>query len=318
MTLRISYNQIGKLHGYNACEGKWYWNYHKGWELRKAPVNHNFIIGGTYHEGVGMLYASKPMATIERSCSTIYDAKVQEAREQCDVQDKDELDFVRNKVAVKGMLRGYALRHKLDLKAMKQIRNEFEYVLDIPELQNAKIMIKVDNIIEYKKVWYVHEVKTAKTVDPKYVENKQYDFQTALYFHMYNSLFDGKNKPRKGLSGLDSMRPVKAILYDAVQKPQIRLKKNENERQFLKRLEVFYTGTDSVNKYFMEDYHPRLSYDKILKTVHDAVAKMRRIQESNEFVPSFTDCAWCDYQKLCHEGGETKANLAFYRKKERR
>lgn len=312
--LRISNSQIGKLYGYESCEGKWFWNYHKGWEPRKAPVNHNFIIGGIYHEGTGLLYAGKSLATIDKHVNKLYDAKVQEVRETCDVQEKDEVDFVRNRIAVRGMIHGYARFHKEDMRQMKQVSNEFTYT--VPYSSDVHIMIKIDNIISYKTDWFIHELKTVKSIDPKYVENRQYDFQTALYFYLYNDLFNTKNVPKYSDKLLRKMKPVKAILYDAVQKLQIRLKANETERQFLSRIEAAYTGADAVNKFYMEDFNTKLPFARIKVTISAAIEKMLRMQEDNTFVPSFASCAWCDYKVLCFEGGETRKNLTMFRKKE--
>jgi hypothetical protein len=308
--LVLSYSQINT---FSKCEMMGYWTYVK--EYEKLSLNHNFIIGTEYHYGLGLIYEKKPIDIVLSKVKKHYDANVQEQRKAGVVSSNDEQDLIENKIIVLGMLKGYSEYNKKDIAKMKLIANESDASYLIPKT-DAKIRIKLDNILAYKKDWFGHEIKTSKTVNAKYVENSQYSFQVAIYFHVYNAQFDlPRSKRPEG-------QKLSALLYDAVQKPGIRKKKGESERQFLTRLSQYYTASDASTKFYKDTFEPKISAEHVYDTLGKAVRKITRIFEGKEPMMEYSDCAWCDFKSLCHEGGETKQNLVQfknrYKNKERR
>jgi hypothetical protein len=299
--LVLSYSQIST---FSKCEMMGYWTYVK--EYEKLALNHNFIIGTEYHYGIGRLYAKDNIEKVINLTKKHYDTNVQEQRNAGVVSSSDEQDLVENKIIVLGMLKGYSEYNKKDIAKMKLITNESDALYPIPKTDTL-IRIKLDNILAYKKDWFGHEIKTSKTVNAKYVENTQYSFQVAIYFHVYNAQFDlPKSKRPEG-------QKLSALLYDAVQKPGIRRKKDENEKQFLTRLSQYYTASDASTKFYKDTFEPKISAKDVYDTLQQAVKKITRIFEGKEPMKEYSDCAWCQFLVLCHEGGETKQNLVGFK-----
>jgi len=299
--LVLSYSM---MNAFFKCEMMGYWRYVKGYT--KLSLNHAFIIGDVYHYGVGRLYDKDPIDRVMRLSKKKYDERAQKERDDGVISSADEQDIVENKIIVLGMIKGYAEYNKKDIAKMELIENETDASYPIGKT-GALIRIRQDNILAYKKDWFGHELKTSKTVNARYVENSTFSFQTATYFHVYNAQFDlPRSKRPEG-------QKLASLLYDAVQKPGIRKKQKESERQFLTRLSQYYTASDASTKFYRDTFIPKVSEEHVYDTLYKAVDKITRIHKEEDPIMEYSDCAWCDYKVLCHEGGETKQNLVGFK-----
>jgi hypothetical protein len=304
--ITLSYSMMST---FLKCEQMGYWRYVKEYEKKQLVVP--FIVGDIYHQAISMLYAKEKVDSVIKKADKLYKDRVQQEREDGNVSSDNEQNLVENKVVVLGMIRGYAEHNKKDIVAMKQVANEHDKIYSIPKF-DAQIRVKQDNIIEYKKNWFGHEMKTSKTVNANYVENSQYSFQTALYFHVHNTQYDlPKSKRPVG-------KKLSAILYDAIQKPSIRRKNGEDEKQFLNRLGKYYTASDASKYFYKETFVPKISAEHVYDTIHGCISKIEMIMKGGSYykpIKSYSDCAWCDFLSLCHNGGETKQNMVQYKKR---
>ena len=296
--LILSYSMLDSLFD---CEGIWYWKYIR--ELEKEQWKMEFLMGNMHHLSIYLLMSKDKDA--EKKLMLAFDKEVKDIRKNFSLSIEDEQNLVEAKVILKGMHYGYANRYKKDLKIEKHIENESDTIYPIPGLSNVSVRIKLDNIIEAGKKWYLHEAKTWRSLSPTIVDNIKNNFQIAFYFHVHNSQKHKKFKPFSG------------VMFDAIQKPTIRKKSGEAYRGYLKRLEEYYQGADSNNKFYKEVLGPndiKISSDKIFKSIDESVKRIREIQNGREPFLSFKKCSWCDYYKPCFEGA-TKQNLVGYKKR---
>ena len=299
--IKLSYTKWKSI---NDCQGIYFWKYVKGYET--ISFNIAFVIGDAYETGVTSLFNSNNSS--EKSIKNAvnrFDERIKEDRKKLTLSIEDEQDIVNNRIVVQGMVRGYSEFHERDLKQFKLFSTQDEKIINI--FEDVILTIKQDNILKYKKDHLNHEIKTVKSIDPKYVENKKFDVQTAMYFHAYNSLFDVPKSKRPAGQKLSE------VLYDAVQKPSIRKTQKEDMKGFLKRLGDYYAGPEANQKFYMDRLVPKISWSTIKDSLAESVDTIKRISQTMKFSPSFSKCAFCDYSKLCHEGGETKENLVMFR-----
>lgn len=283
------------------CEQQWAYAYVNGLELKqwKEP----YIMGNMFQYGIYLLMAKKDLSYAQKMMEKHFDTHIKELRKKFTISTNDEKDFVEMRVMLRGMLAGYFKRYGRDLEVEKHIANEQE---DVYEINGVQFRIKMDNIISFKGNWYLHEGKAWRYLSNERVNNAIKSLQLATYFYLHND--NVKETEYKKFSG---------IVFDAVQKPSIKKTLGETYRGYLKRLEGYYTGDSSGNKFYKEVFDaPKISYDDWHRSITKASKRMLAIITKN-LIPlkTYADCDWCDFATLCYDG-ETRNNLVMYRKNE--
>jgi hypothetical protein len=266
----------------------------------KKQWKQEFIIGNMHQYGIYRLMQGASVQQAEKDMLKMLDDHIKSLRKSFNISSKDEQKFVEIKSTLRGMIRGYAEHYKRDLKVEKHVGNEVDNTYDL--CPTAQIRIKLDNILKIKNKLYLHEGKAYKYINDDMVQNIKSNLQTATYFHVHNA-------------NARSTEKFSGIIFDVIQKPSIKKKLTESYRGYLRRLEDYYKGADSVNKFFKEVFRePSISYDKWEHNIIGWVGRMRELIKGRDPILSFNECHWCDFREICYEG-ETKRNMVMYKKK---
>lgn len=282
-----------------SCEQEYYYKFIRN--LEKKQFVKYFIEGNMFQYGIYKLMIGKSIKEAESLMLKKLQDHLKTLRKELSISTQDEQMFVEMKIVLTGMLRAYAIRYKKDLKIEKHIANESMEIISINN--DVSLGIQMDNILEVKKKWYLHEGKAWKYLNNSVVENVKNSFQIATYFYAHN------NSPKV-------KKPFSGIIFDAVQKPSIRKGKNEQYKNYLKRLEAYYTGPDSNNKFLKELIDkPEIKYEDWLRTISRVATRAIALAKGKVPLKTFANCSWCDYYPLCFEG-EIKRNLIMYKTSE--
>lgn len=300
MGLTLSYSRMKSM---LECEGIYYWKYVR--ELEKIQWKTEFLMGDMHHLAVYRMMVKDK--NYEKTVLKAFDDRVKDLRKTFSISIEDEQGLIQNRHELIGMMRGYASKYEKDLKIEKHIMNESDNVYLIPKFSGGKIRIKIDNIVEVNKKWYLHEMKAWKSLKPDIINNTKNNFQTAVYFWIHNYQYK-LNKKHPG-------KPFSGIIFDALQKPSIRKTKGENYKQYLKRLEEYYDGPESKNKFYKEIFdEPGIPEEKVVNTIIGCHNRMDELHKGRDPLLSFNKCAWCDFLGPCIEG-EKKHIMVNYRRK---
>jgi hypothetical protein len=298
----LSYSLIKKL---LLCEMQAYFAHIKG--LEKKQWKRYWLEGSIFQYGIYRLMVTKRIKVAEREMLEFMKKYLVNMRKGLQISSNDEREFIEVQSSMVGMLRGYAEKYERDLPIEKHIANEASIIYQYNN--DFSFGVQLDNIIEVKKKWYLHEGKAWGTINSNTVENVKNNLQIATYFHIHNNFY------KKAKFNIP-LKPFSGIIFDAVQKPKIRQKAGESYRGFLKRLEAHYTGMESGNKFFKEVIdEPGISYEHLKDTIDSCAIRYGELLSGRKPLRTFADCSWCDFQRLCFDG-ETKKNLVFYRPSE--
>ena len=299
--LKLSYSRVST---FLDCKKKYYWKYVVGIELNR--FNQNFIIGNSVHHGVYKLYegAKNPVLSTKK----YFNKERNQLRKDLLVNAKDEQILNEKEPVVLGMIEGYGRVYKKQLKKIKHISNEHHIEYEIED--GIVVTMFFDNILKVGKKLFVHELKTARTLTPDYVNNIKNDLQSNMYFYLGNR---SQGKKKKWLSG---------IVYDVIKKPSIRMKKTEDKKQFLARLGRYYSGPEAANELFYQDYieKPMVKESRILETVLGVADDLLKCIKDSTFYPNDCFCyvrSRCDYYDICHYG-ENAETLSRYKKRKKK
>jgi len=315
---RMSYSSMRKL---MKCENAWAYEYIKN--LRKKQWKEEFEVGDAFQLGVYHLMDKKSIEETLIIVRKFVDDRLKQLRKDFSMSPKDEQIFIEMKTILEGMLIGYLKRYKRDIGIERHVANEVESIVTVSK--HASVLIKLDNIVAIGDKWYVHEGKAWKTLNEKVVENTKSSFQTATYFHAHNIRMENEDDPniivgndKKGNPITLKAKSFSGIIFDAVMKPSIRVKKGESYRGYLKRLQGYYQGPDASTKFFKEvSKEPKIDRVSWVRTVKECAFRIGELRDDRRPLKTYNDCGWCDFFEPCMNG-ETKAIMAMFKKKEAR
>ena len=300
----LSYSRVRAL---LDCEQKFKFSYVD--RLEKIQWKQEYLMGNMFQLGIFLLMSGKK--DVEKIVKKEFENQVKDLRKTFSLAIGDEQKLVEMQIMLIGMIRGYAVKYVKDLQIEKHIKNEHDVIYSFNDI--ADIRIKMDNIIAVKDKWCLHEGKAWKSLNPNIVDSVKNSLQIAIYFHIYNSFYTTK-KIVDQLGNTIKAKPFSNIIFDAVQKPSIRKKVGEVYKEYLKRLEGYYAGSDSNTKFYKEFIQPAISKDDVFRTLSISSKRMLRLYEGKRPLKSFNSCNWCDYYRLCFEG-KNKKTIADYRSK---
>jgi hypothetical protein len=297
--LGVLHMSVSSLQDFMTCRRLYYYKRIKKYE--KIAYNLPFIVGRVVNEGIAAVLKKKPNALNimlgvfkkERADAIKRFTLTQEEIEKLDMQE----------YVTKGMLLSYQAKYAKMISDMKHLGSEVEGALQISD--DVIFVIKMDNIVRIRAKKVLHELKTSKTITPDYVKRIQTDIQTAIYYHFHNIIFEED--------------PIEEVMYDVIQKPSIKLKKTEQKAQFVERLQKWYQKPgDSESKFHIERFKtPKICADDVINTVDKVSKEMLMAKTKEDYYQDFDKCHSyygdvCPMYALCHEGGETPANLVLY------
>lgn len=317
MSERMSYSSMKKL---LKCEYAWWFGYIR--KLVKRQWKIEFEVGDAFQLGVYHLMDKMPLEEVLVIVNKFIDKRLKLLRGDFSMSTKDEQTFIEMKIIIEGMLAGYAKRYHRDFGVERHVGNEVESLVRVSK--ESKILIKLDNILEVNKKWYIHEGKAWRSLNEYVVENTKNSFQTATYFHGHNMNMENGideivvGNDRKGNPIKIKPKLFSGIIFDVVMKPSIRIKKGETYRGYLGRLKTYYQGSDASTKFFKEmKKEPMIDRKSWIQTVNECSFRMGEIRDGRDPVKSYQDCNWCDFYEPCYHG-EKREIMGMYKEKEGR
>jgi PD-(D/E)XK nuclease superfamily len=302
MALHMS---ISSVQDFLTCRRLYYYKRIKKYE--RIIYNLPFIVGRIVHVGLAALMAKSidPKTKKPNAIQLLENEFKKERKEavtafgldQKQVEDLDMQEFI-----TKGMLLAYQSKYKVMLNDMKVLGSEVEGALDLGN--EVIFVLKLDNIVRIRAKKVLHELKTTKAITPDYVKRIQTDLQTATYFHFHNIIWPDDK--------------IEEVMYDVIRKPSIRQKKQETKPAFLERLQDWYKKPDDMAVFHIERFKkPGIDEESVINTVVKVSEDMLRSKTKEDYYQDFDKCHSyygdvCPMYDLCHNGGETPANLKLY------
>lgn len=289
---------VSSLQDWMVCKRLYFYKRIKKYEKNVFSIP--FLVGRVVHEGMAHLLAGKSNA-VELMIEYFRKEKKKTSNEFTLTAEQLE-DLGEQEYITKGMLEAYRAKYGKMLRDTKVLGSEVEGSLQFDD--NVTLVIKLDNVIRVRKKKILHELKTTKSITPEYVRMIQTDFQTAVYYHAHNEIWE-RDK-------------IEEVMYDVIRKPSIRQKKNESYQAFLTRLKEWYDRPGDESVFHIERFkEPKISREDVFNTVDKASQEMLRCKHKEDYYQDFKQCSSyygdvCPYYELCHGGGETKENLVLY------
>jgi len=278
---KLSYSQVSL---FQECEVKYYNTYKLN--LERIQYKSTFLIGNVVQFGINLIF--KKVNDPLKQTMKFFDLEKNKLRKGLNLSTEDEDDLNDQEMAIRGIIKAYPIVHAKFLKDVTAIEPEKSVSLIMGN--GIKLVGRVDNLIWYKRELWGHELKTTKSISPEYVKSIQTNLQIAGYFHAYNSVYTPK---------------MKGIIFDLIQKPSIRQKKDESRRQFLERLAQYYL-TDSNEKFYMERIeHPLIKRHNVEKVFTHVGKRMLECKTEDDYTPNYRSCnnyGRCDFWDICHIG----------------
>ncbi len=280
------------------CRKKYEYTYVYGLASRKPSIP--FLVGGLFHNELDEMYTNGVFD--EDAARKRIDDACEKASGQEGLTPDDSDKIWMQKAIVLGMVRGYAKFYlKDDLKKWKIIRCEGSFTVELPGGWTYRG--KTDMVVEDRKTKkrFLVEHKTAGRLDAGYVAKLPLDNQIIGY--AWADREQGNN--------------YDGVVYNVAKKPTIRLKGNETQSQFLKRVEDEYVLYPA--KYF---YREPLEFsdanlDRFGEELKKFVKNIDRAHDEKDFYQNTTQCTSmgvCPFMRLCIEG-VNKETLMMYRVK---
>ena len=268
------------------CKMHYYLKYIEALEL--AAFHMPFFTGNCVNHGVQYILGKGK--DLKKEIKKHMKKEILKIRTNSFLSIADEQAIEEQQIIIQGIVLAYEVKYKKTF--VRTIKSaESEYVVVKEFAKEFRVKIKIDNLIKSKAGMVLHELKTSKTLNAGYVKKIQSDFQTTLYFHIYNN----QNKDN----------PIKYIVYDVIRKPSIRLKQNESKPQYLKRLGAYYKDDSSNNLFHMESRKkPIVSYSRVINTIKGVYADMVSCTKPKHYFCNYNGCfsdyGKCDYYELCY------------------
>lgn len=296
MSKNLSHSSIST---FQSCHRKYYYSYIKKYQAK--TFNLPYLMGRVIHLSISHLLSSKSVKVATLAALTNFNEEVKKEKTGIIILDPTILEQLNQQESIlKGIIAGYANYHSRFVKdcAVIDAEKKISYELN----KNVNIIGYTDHSIKYKDKLYVHELKSSKTLDVKYVRGIQVNLQAMIYRFIKNQT---------------SKKPF-SILFDVIKKPSIRLKKKETKIEFVARLGEYYSDTVKDPCFHHEFIDkPIVSDDELLNNltqVTDDIIK-RLTKEDFYKTQNAWNCDYCDFWRLCYSGGETVKNLQFFKLK---
>jgi PD-(D/E)XK nuclease superfamily len=220
----------GMIRVFNTCHEKARLSYVELWKPK--TFHFPFVAGEAIHEGLQELLKYKdPDRAVQHAEDNLTMQQQKYIQQHLSMSADDDQELYQQRIYVEAIIRNYARFYKKFVKEVIVLSREKkipakERISDTMFVHTAK----VDMIIKWLGKRYLYELKSAKTLVLDWLMG---------------------NKPQitgYWIRAIEKYR-LDGVYLDAIQKPSIRMGKNEEKSEFLVRLEDYYSNAD---KYFYE------------------------------------------------------------------
>lgn len=314
--LRLSHSQ---LNSYKDCRRKYHHEYNKKMAPRKAFFP--FVFGGATHSALEEFYNSNGKNSAKLMKLAI--------NEEFDAVDKgpltpDEiLDVECQRAMVHGICEVYPKIYKGDFQEFKTFLVEHHFELDFGTHAGFKLLYQgfIDGLFQDEAGdWWVFETKTKRYNKPGSADNQAFikkvhiDNQVLGYIHGGKQILE-----RLGYKGA----VPKGVIYNVIQKPGIKKKKAESQRDFQTRIREEYTRYAEEKEYFAR-YPLQLKQERVddwwgeMKLWLMEIASKKAVKKKTMFPMDSSACTnkygTCRWLGACING---KYDKLMHKKKEK-
>lgn len=298
------YISHSSMNAFRKCPRFYYWKYIR--RLEKRTFKLPFIVGRIMHHGIQMLLRKPEDA--EKEISAKFKEEAKKARKEFLLSPIQEDDLAAQEYAVIGMLNAFRNHYSQFLKKTEHVMTEKSLRYEL----NKKVVIvgKIDSILLNQDLRWMWELKNLKSLDMDRIKGIKTDPQSALYRTVHNLTV----KKSERLDG---------ILYQIIRKPQIRQKNKESRREFLERLQDWYSSSEGGMKFHLERTKGSfIQGDAVINMVTKVSEQILACKKQEDYFQDSSRCVsewdYCAYYGVCHgEDKKKEEKLLTIRKKYR-
>lgn len=282
------------------CEMRCYWQYIQGLKLK--AFHFPFVVGEAGHEAVQHLYKTKGERlkhSILRGKSILRTRKQQYIRTTAPLSPGEDQEFENQITMMEAMISAYAFEYEDTIPKFNVILQEQVFYKKIPQT-SWTMGSKIDQIfIDHNNDLFIHEFKFKKTMSIDSIEQYRTDPQLMTYTWVISPKYR-----------------VKGVVIDCVKKPGIRLKKNEQEPEFLERLMEYYL---SQNDAFYQNMFPKNKQylSDNLQTLQAVCKRLDHAIKTQQWIKNRNQCGVygkCEFLALCNYGPNPMTLLKYTKK----
>ena len=276
------YISQGMINTFNWCEMKYFFYYVE--RIVSAYFHFPFVVGGATHEGVQHLLKKKNYKIARKKLLKYMELQKSNYEKIRTMNINDDREFQYQLANVEGMLKYYNDFYKDTLiKDCKMLFIERVIYSKIELPGNFILMVKIDGIMLYKNDKFIYELKSTKSATYNGIMAA---FPQALTYYIV-----AKEKYK-----------LKGIYINGIEKPQIKIKKNESIKDFIKRLGEKY----SSNSFFDEIIIPsKRQVDQHILFIKDTIKRIIQAEKTGEYRCNRFMCriyGVCVYLPICDYG----------------
>lgn len=266
---------------WNECFKKYFFRYIEG--LRPKKISSALRSGSAIHAGIEHLLQNigKPW-----NQDDIFEVMTKGfLRDGAILSDEDMIELMKAIEAVESWFHHDPLG-VLDPKPnIALVRTEGEFCVSVGYARRAVGFY--DALIEINHELWLIEHKTTSRLDAKYYQNLLRDEQASMYIYAAR---------KEGFE-------VQGVLYNIIQKPSLRLKKNETSEEFIKRIREWYGEENRFKVHrVLRNSNQMAEFERDLVAT---MADMRRVERSGNFYrsPSVCNSSYfgCEFESICLE-----------------
>lgn len=276
MKIRLSYSSLGYLF---SCKRKYYYRYIE--HISENRFNFNFFVGNVTHACVATLYKYKQYSIkqILKEFNNEFD-KVKKEHFLGSTEIQKILDY---KHIILAMIEGYYIKFKKDIGMSESLSIEYKFEYEI--INDIIISGRIDNLIVVDDSIRVHEIKTPAVLTTDYILSIRNDFQTTLYYYIYNKICSNNDMPE-----------VNGIIYDIIKKPGIRQKEKETLNSYKTRIKNYYAMGSSA--YYREEIEkPLRSEAELFNSLAQTIDFLVRAEDN--ITKYYTNDMHCNVYRRC-------------------
>jgi hypothetical protein len=290
----------GMIKTWKSCKEKLRLAYILLWKPR--TFHFPFVTGEGVHEGLGELMKYKDVDRAIEHAEKNMDSQAKKfVEENGSMSAEMDQEFYTQCVYVQAMIENYAIFNRAFIKNVVVLARERVIPAREPvDETNFIHTAKDDAVIRYNGKRYLYEFKTAKSLILDQL--MQHLPQLSGYYI--------RTSERYKLDG---------VYLDAIQKPMIKMTKNEDREQFLRRLELYYASPDkyfyeifTLSKRHLEDYQ-----NMIIDTAGEIEKTQREYGIGNTWPRNRYNCrvyGSCEFLPICDYGFNAINQSKFIKK----
>lgn len=283
---------------FRNCRRKYYYTYILC--LKSKEFHIPFAVGSALHFGIpGSLFISKDVKKAVKAGLDHMNERKKKFEKMTSFSGEEDQGFIYQCTCVESVIVNYAKFYKTFIHDLKVLSTE-------KIIEHKKLILpggfvltgKTDAVLKYNNTVFLYELKTSK--------NLQYD-RLLMYYPQVLTYF---------LITATEKRNVPTEIYlDAVQKPQIRIKKDESKEEFIYRLDEYYTSSQSFQH---ERWIPRTrNLNQMHIIVRETAKEIVEAEDKDNFYCNRFSCrvfGVCKFIDFCDYGINDLNMIKFTKK----